>query len=82
MISDEYTREYDERQRQQRRFDSLERVASVAKRFGCELSCTQKEDDVSISVYMPNGKLFHRFNKLATTVAWADRWLEGQKTDK
>lgn len=78
---DEYTREYDERQKAIGIQNKIKSVAEVAARFGCETSLVVKngEGDMNINIYLPNGKLFHRFNKLATAVAWAERWKQDKR---
>lgn len=68
MISDEYTREYDERQQ-------INIIERAAHRFGCSTDHKRHFDGcVTIRIYMPNGKLFHEFTEIEKAVEWAKRW--------
>lgn len=80
MISDEYTREYDEMQKVRALNRKIDTVEATAKRFGCTMTMHIIDgNQININIYLPNGKLFHRFLKLQTAVDWAERWINERK---
>lgn len=74
MISDAYTREYDEQQRVLELHRKHEKILNVAHRFGCEVIFKAWPDRINVNIMLPNGKLFHRFNTFEKALEWAERW--------
>lgn len=75
MISDAYTREYDERQRKKCFSAQIDNIAKTAMRFGCEMNIKLREmGGVTINIIMPNGEKLVQFRKLETALAWAQKW--------
>lgn len=73
MISDAYTREYDERQRQINTQAELERIARTAQRLGLE-TILKIRPNLSFTITFQDGKKFKQFRKIETATRWADKW--------
>lgn len=77
MISDAYTREYDQREKQRKFHDSLNRVGMVAEKLGLELHAIEKAGRLTLLILYPEamgGAKFAEFRKLETALAWAQKW--------
>lgn len=74
MISDAYTREYDEREKNRRFVESLQRVGKTAERLGLSLSVLETAKRLTLRIHFSNGSKFLEFRKLENALAWAEKW--------
>lgn len=74
MISDEYTREYDERMKAKSIMDRLQFAGKVAEKLGLFMDAKYRGNDFTINLTFFDGRKYIQFRKLETAVAWSTKF--------
>ena len=72
MITDSYTREYDERQQKQAAMAKIDRLSRAISKLCLEYTMEMDGDIVRVTVTLPFGGQLKEFSSIEEAIAWAE----------